>query len=143
MTVDQISVFVENKPGKLNEVTKVLSDNKIDIRAMSLADTADFGILRVIVGDTIHAIEVLRSSGCVVSLTPVLAIEIKDEPGSLGVVLDTLANGGVNIEYMYAFITRKAQGAYVVMRVEDNDKAQSVLNAAGISVASKDELYNS
>ena len=142
MTVDQISVFVENKPGKLNEVTKVLSENKIDIRALSLADTADFGILRVIVSDTIHAIDVLRDAGCVVSLTPVLAVEIKDEPGSLGTVLDLLAKGGVNIEYMYAFITRKAQSAYVVMRVEDNEKAVSVLNAAGISVASKEELYS-
>ena len=141
MTLDQISVFLENKPGKLNEVTKVLSDNEIDIRAMSLADTADFGILRVIVGDTIHAIDVLRKAGCIVSLTPVLAVELKDEPGSLNEVLDILAKGNVNIEYMYASINRKAGAAYVVLRVENNDKAIGLLQAGGINLASKNDIY--
>ena len=139
MTVDQISVFVENKPGKLGEVTSVLSQNKVDIRALSLADTADFGILRCIVADTISAVEVLRNAGCIVSLTPVLAVELKDEPGSLNQVLDVLAKGDVNMEYLYAFVNKNA-AAYVVIRVQDNDKAQKVLAEANIKVAGKEDI---
>ena len=142
MSLEQISVFVENKTGKLNEVIKVLAANKLDIRAMTLADTAEFGILRLIADDTIATVDALRAAGCVVSLTQVLAVELKDRPGSLAKVLDALARAEVGIEYMYAFTSPKDDGAYVVMRVQDNDATEKALNEAGIRVASKEQFYS-
>ena len=140
MTVKQISVFIENKPGRLAEFTKLLQKNEIDIRALSLADGEDFGILRIIVEDSYKAACVLKEENMVFSVTPVLAIEIADEPGSLGKVLELLGETGVNIQYTYAFITRKKDSAYMIMRVADNEKAIEVLTKHGIRPVCQDEL---
>lgn len=140
MTVKQISVFVENKPGQLAEFTRLLEKNKIDMRALSIADTEDFGILRIIVDDPYKTVCILKEANYVCSVTPVLAVEISDRPGSLGKVLDVLGENGVNLEYTYAFITRKKDSAYMIFRVTDNDKAIEVLNKNTISPICQDEL---
>lgn len=140
MTVKQISVFVENKPGQLSEFTKLLEKHSIDIRALSIADTEDFGILRIIVDDSYKAVCVLKEANYVCSVTPVLAVEIPDRPGSLVRMLDILGDNGVNLEYTYAFITRKKDSAYMIFRVTDNDKAIEVLNRNGIRPICQDEL---
>lgn len=140
MTVKQISVFLENKPGRLAEFTDVLSENKIDMRALSIAEAADFGIVRIIVNDVYNASTVLKDSGYVFSITKVLAIEIPDEPGSLSKIIRVLGNNEINLEYMYAFTTRKKGYAYMIMRVEDNQKAIDVLSGNGIRPICQDEL---
>ena len=128
MTVKQISVFLENKPGQLKEFAKLLDDNQINMHAMSLADAEDFGILRIIVDDSYKTACVLKDEGYVFSITKVLAVEIPDRPGSLVKVLDILGQNGVNLEYTYAFITRKVDLAYMIFRVPDNEKAIEVLS---------------
>lgn len=140
-TIDQISIFVENKAGSLVDITRILSGANIDIRAMSLADTADFGVLRLIVDRPDDAVEALRGNQCIVNVTKVIAVPINDAPGSLAKVLALLADNGLFIEYSYAFITRKSDNAYVVFRLEDNEKAAQVLEANGITPASSDQLY--
>jgi hypothetical protein len=142
MTIDQISVFVENGAGKLVGVTRVLGEANVDIRAMSIAETADFGILRMIVSDPVRAIEALKLAGSVVSVTQVLAVEIEDKPGSLSAVLDVLEKAGISVEYLYAFITRKSDNAYVIFRLEDVDNANEALAEAGIKTAGPHELYD-
>lgn len=123
MTIDQLSVFVENKAGKLAEITAVLADEGIDIRAMSIADTKDFGILRLIVNDADKAVSALKREQYIVSVTKVIAVAISDTPGSLAAVLRILSDNAISIEYMYAFITRRREDAYVVFRVEENERA--------------------
>ena len=141
MTVKQISVFLENKPAQLSALVKVLNQNQIDMRALSVAETRDFGILRLIVDDTYKAACVLKEAGYVCSITPVLAVAISDEPGALAGILDILGDNGVNLEYTYAFITRKKDLAYMIFRVEDNDKAIDVLTKNDIKLICQDELY--
>jgi hypothetical protein len=141
MTIDQISVFVENGPGKLTEVTRALADADVDLRAMSIADTADFGILRIIAGDTARGISALKAAGYVVSVTPVIAVAIEDKPGSLARVLSVLSEEGISVEYLYAFITRKVNDAYVILRVEDTDGALGVLERKGVKTVGSKELY--
>lgn len=140
MTVKQISVFVENKPGQLAEFTKLLEKNNIDLRALSIADTQDFGILRVIVDDSYKTVCMLKEEGYICSVTKVLAVEIPDRPGSLVKILDALGEGGVNLEYTYAFLSRKKDSAYMIFRVTDNAKAVEVLNQHGIKPICQDEL---
>lgn len=142
MTVKQISVFIENKAGKLAELTEYLQQNEIDMRALSIAETQDFGIVRIIVDDAYKTSCILKEAGYVVSITPVLAVEIPDEPGSLYKVLKTLGDEGVSLEYMYAFLTRKEATAYMVLRVEDNEKAADVLSKKGIHLISQDVIAN-
>ena len=134
MTVKQISVFVENKPGKLAELTHVLSNNGIDMRALSIAETPDFGILRLIVDDAYKTSCVLRDSSYIFSITPVIAVAIPDKPGSLSHVLDILGEGGINVEYTYAFITRNKSLAYMIFRVADNEKAIELLTKNQIQI---------
>lgn len=141
MTVKQISVFLENKPGQLVELTDILSAHQIDMRALSIADTKDFGILRLIVDDPDKTAEVLKAAECVFSVAPVLAVEIADEPGSLSKILHILSDHGVNLEYTYAFITRRAQSAYMILRVEDNETTAAILAGRGVKLATQDELY--
>lgn len=141
-TIDQLSIFVENKAGSLVRITRILADAQVDIRAMSLADTADFGILRLIVNRTAAAVEALSNSGCIVAVNEVIAVLIPDEPGGLSSVLSLLADNSLFIEYSYAFITRRNNKACVVFRVEDNAKAQTVLESAGIALAGADELFD-
>ncbi|MDR3279265.1 MAG: ACT domain-containing protein [Synergistaceae bacterium] len=134
MIVDQISVFIENRPGTLAEATAILGDAGIDMRALSIADTSDFGVLRVIVNDPKRALELLKKAGFVVSITPVLAVSLADTPGSLAKLLRILSDGSVSVEYAYAFITRKEGNAYVILRVENNDLAHDILAKEGINI---------
>ncbi len=141
MTVKQISVFLENKPGQLAEFTSVLNQNKIDMRALSVADTRDFGIVRIIVNDAYKAACVLKEAGYVCSITPVLAVAIPDEPGGLNQILAILGDNQINLEYTYAFITRKKELAYMIFRVEDHEKAIEALLENGIKMVCQDALY--
>ena len=127
MTINQISVFLENTPGQLAEFTRLLEKAQIDMRALSIAETQDFGILRLIVDDPYKTVSVVKDAGYICSITPVLAVEITDKPGSLVKMLTALSGGGVNIEYTYAFTARKKDMAYMVLRVNDSDKAVRVL----------------
>lgn len=140
MTVQQISVFVENKPGQLAEFTKILRENGIDMRALSIAEAQDFGILRIIVDDSYRTACVLKEAGYVFSMTKVIAVAVSDEPGSLFEILDILKEADINLEYTYAFITRRSDVAYMIFRVADNDKAIEALSAHGIRLISQDEL---
>lgn len=133
MAVKQLSVFVENKPGKLLDTVKSLADAKINIRAMSIADTKDFGILRLIVSDIDEAKSALADA-VLFNVTEVVAVEMKDESGALYEILNVLSGAGINIEYMYAFTAPVNSGAYVVLRVDDNKAATDALGAAGINV---------
>ena len=142
MTVKQISVFVENKAGKLAELTEYLHEQEIDMRALSIAETQDFGIVRIIVDDAYKTSCILKEAGYVASITPVLAVEMPDEPGSLFKILKILGDGNVNLEYMYAFLTRKEDTAYMVLRVEDNEKAADILSKSGIYTICQDAVAN-
>lgn len=141
MTVNQISVFVENQPGRLAEFLDILSENKIDMRAMSIAENQDFGILRIIVDDPEKAASVIKDSDCIFSITPVLAVAIPDKPGALSDILHLLADNGISLEYTYAFIARQENTAYMVFRVADNDKATKVLSEHGIDLVSQKDLF--
>ncbi len=143
MTVKQISVFVTNMTGGLAEVSGVLGSSGVDIRALSIADTKDFGILRIIVDAPDKAVSALTGSGYIVKVTEVLAVPIKDAPGGLSEVLTVLAEAGIFIEYLYAFATRtNAQDAYVVLRVPDNEEAEKALTSKGIKLLAPEEIYN-
>ncbi len=143
MTIDQLTVFVENEPGRLLEITEALSNAGIDLRALSIADTAEFGILRLIVSDPQGAVSLLREAGFAVSVTQVLAVGLDDTPGSLVKILRVLAGENINIEYLYAFITRKKSSAYVVFRVENNEFALSALKKHGVAVVGVEEICGS
>ena len=142
MFINQISVFIENRPGRLSAITKVLGDNNIDIRALSLADTATFGVLRLIVDSPEKAESVLRENGFTVSITRVIAVEVKDAPGGLHSTLERLRAADISVEYAYAFITRKEEGAFVILRVEDNDAAVEHLKESGVRMLSAEEIYS-
>ena len=139
MSIKQLSVFAENKPGAIVEITDALAERGIDIRAMSIADTQNFGVLRLIVSDVNAARDVLREIECIVSVTDVVCVEMNDRPGSLADIIKLLATNGVNIEYMYAFVAVSREHAYTVFRVSDNARTEKVLAAAGVKVAN-DEM---
>ena len=141
MAISQISVFVENRPGRLADITAVLAKNSIDIRALSVADTSDYGILRLIVNDPKSAVEALRSEGMTASATQVLGIIIPDEPGGLARAIKVLSDEQISVEYAYAFITPSVGNAYVIIRVEDNDKASKILKGAGIELIEQDDIF--
>lgn len=128
----QISVFVDNKPNQLTGVMKLIKENGVNIRALSLADTSDFGILRIIVNDTDKAITALKSGGYAVTVTEILAISIPDAPGQLSRVLDVLGGENVNLEYLYAFTGASDKAVSFVIRVDDNNAASEALTNAGI-----------
>ncbi|MDR0947360.1 MAG: ACT domain-containing protein [Ruminococcus sp.] len=130
MLIKQLSVFVENKKGRLSAILNILRDNKIDIRALSVADTRDFGILRLIVDDPEKAYEELHKAACLVNLTSVIAVGITDRPGGLADAMDCLSAEGISVEYMYAFISKTDDCASVILRVpdKDNEKAVDVLS---------------
>ena len=141
MTIEQLSVFVENKPGKLVEALEAISEAGIDLRALSLADTAEFGILRVIVDKPVHALEVLQRAGYLVRSNEVIPVSIGDRPGGLAAVLRVLANAGTDVEYTYAFVAHSHERAYVILRVSDNDSAVKALADAGIPMLTPDDIY--
>ena len=142
MKIKQISVFLENKSGRLAGITKTLGDHHINIRALSIADTTDFGILRLIVGNPEEAIGILKTAGFTVSETDVIAVEIPDKPGGLSEILQLLDTGKINIEYMYAFVGKSHEKAVVVFRVEDADGAIRLLQQKGVSLLSTDQIYS-
>ena len=142
MTVEQLSVFVENKPGKLVEALEALADAEVDLRALSLADTSDFGILRAIVDKPEKALDVLSESGFLVKSNEVLAVVIGDKPGGLASVVRLLSEAGVDIEYTYAFVAHSRDNAYVIIRVDNNDVAIDTLTKSGITLLTAKELYS-
>jgi hypothetical protein len=142
MKVEQISVFIENKAGKLAELTRLIGDAGVNIRALSLADTSDFGILRLIVSDVKKAMATLKEAGYTVSMTDVVVIEVPDRPGGLADVLDSLQQAGINVEYMYAFVEKATDHALVVFRFEDVESAVRVIEKAGVSVLPADKVYS-
>ena len=140
MSVKQISVFIENKEGELAEVTRYIANNNVNLRALSIADTQDFGILRIICEDPKSAEEVLKTGGYITKTTDVLAAAISDEPGALASILEVLADAHVIVEYTYAFLSAKA-GAYMIFRVDDNQVASAALAGAGIKTANQEDLF--
>ncbi|MBO4636120.1 MAG: acetolactate synthase [Clostridiales bacterium] len=141
MTVKQINVFLENESGRLAEVASELAKNKIDIRALYVADTTEYGILRMLVDKPDEATIVLKTMGFTVSQTNVIAVAIPDVPGTLDKVLEVLSSNGISLEYIYAFVGRASSDAVVVIRVDDNDKALEYFNAFGIKVLDDKEVY--
>ena len=141
MSIKQISVFVENKPGAMSAMTGVLAENEIDMRALSLAETGDFGIVRIIVKDLYKATTVLKDAGYIHSLTDVLGVKIPDVPGGLNKVLTILEDTGINIDYMYAFMGNGVtKHAYMIFRVEDVQSAQNALVEKGIHMITKEDI---
>ena len=140
MTIRQISVFIENKPGVMVSITEALGKAGVDIRALSLADTQDFGILRMIVDDTDKAKEALTEIGCVTTVNDVLAAEIPDTPGAMTDLIVKVSETGLNIEYMYAFIAPVDKKAYIVLRIKDVDAATVALKEKGIALAEESEI---
>ncbi len=136
----QLSVFIENSKGSLSRITELFGTSGIDIRAMTLADTAEYGILRMIVSDSQGALEALKANGIIASITNVTVVEIKNEVGGLGAILSLLDSENVNIEYMYAFKAMTKSGAFAVFRFEDGDKARSVLSAHSIAHYSEEDF---
>jgi hypothetical protein len=141
MKVEQISIFLENKAGRLAEVTRVLGEGGINIRALSLADTSDFGILRLIVNDHTQAKQILKEHGFTVGRTEVVAVEVEDKPGGLNRILHILSTAGINVEYMYAFVQQSGENAVLIFRFDDTDMAIKVLQREGVTVIDGKRLY--
>ncbi|MFV0437291.1 MAG: ACT domain-containing protein [Desulfopila sp.] len=140
MQVEQIAVFLENKSGRLLEIATIIAEEGVNIRALSVADTADFGILRLIVDDVQKAQTALKTKGFTVGTTNVLAVEVDDRVGGLAKVLGTIEAAGLNIEYMYAFVNKSGRNAVLIFRFEDMTKAISSLTAEGYTLLSGEEV---
>ena len=140
MKVKQISIFLENRAGRLQEVTEILEKNEINIRALSLADTSDFGILRLIINKPEEAISALKKEGFTVSETEVIAVEVEDKPGGLAKILRLFSRAGINVEYMYAFVERKSDNAVMIFRVESIAKSVKILQDININLLSSEEI---
>ena len=141
MYIKQLSVFVENKDGRLAEITTIIANAGIDIRALSIADTTDFGILRLVVDKPYEAEKILKNAGLTVSLTDVIAIGIPDRPGGFAETITAVADKAVAVEYMYAFISREQSRAYLIMRVADNETAIAALKAHGCDILDGESVY--
>jgi hypothetical protein len=142
MPIKQISVFLENKCGRLASVTRTIGDHDINIRAFSIADTTDFGVLRLIVNRPDDALKALQEGGFRVSMTEVLAVQIPDQPGGLAGVLELMQEAKVNIEYMYAFSAKISEDALAVFRVDNSSVAEGLVRAKGIRVLGGEEVYD-
>ncbi len=139
--IKQISVFMENKPGRLLEVTKLLASNKVNIRTLSLADTAEFGIARLIVDSPEAVVEILKNNRFTARITPVLAVEVPDDAGGLAKVLEVFSESGVNVEYMYGFVEKRhPDKALLVFKVEDPERSKDQLIAKGLTVISEKDI---
>ncbi|SDB21229.1 Uncharacterized conserved protein, contains tandem ACT domains [Ruminococcaceae bacterium FB2012] len=142
MSIKQLSIFAENRPGRLNNITHLLAVNGINIRAMSVADTKDFGILRLIVNDADKAVAALREGGCAVTVSKVLAIQIPDRPGGLAAAMQVLYDNNVSVEYMYsAFISEKSEEAYLILRADSNEAAEQAFDGR-YKLLTESELLN-
>ncbi|MGC9443523.1 MAG: ACT domain-containing protein [Candidatus Methanospirareceae archaeon] len=142
VAIKQISIFMENKPGSLARVAKTLSGGGVNIRALTVAEAGDFGVIRMVVDDTARGYQVLRDGGFTVSETDVLAVELKDVPGGLYEIAKTLGENNINMDYAYAFVTAKAERAMLIVRVDDLKGAVEVLQKAGIVIATRREVQN-
>ena len=140
MAIKQLTVFVQNKKGTVVSVTDILSKNNVNLRALSIAETQDFGILRLIVNDEQTAETVLAENGYLIKVIDVVGVKISDEPGRLTEALDVLDKANINVEYLYAFMARTAKHAYVVLRVEDNAVAEAALTSAGFKMISEADI---
>ena len=141
MRAEQISVFLENKAGRLAEVTAILAETGVNIRALALADTSDFGVLRLIVSDNDKAITALKNQGFTVGKTDVVAVEVEDRPGGLHRILDVLHQAGVNVEYMYAFVTQSGNNAIMIFRFDNIDEAVRLLKEHKVKVINGSQVY--
>ncbi len=142
MLTQQISVFIENTKGRLSKITGVLAKEDIDIIAISIADTTNFGILRCIVNDPKRALTVLKNAGFTANTTYVLAVELDDKPGGLNAVLELLNDADISVEYLYSFVRRGTDKALILFRVDDNDKTVKVLTDNNINILSDKDVYN-
>lgn len=144
MAIQQLSIFVENKSGALADITGILADNSIDLRALSIAETQDFGILRLIVNDTSKAAKALRDKNCVVNITEICAVAVPDVPGGLASVLRILADADIVVEYTYAFISNSKKDAYVVLRINDHDlvTAEKLFAEKGIREINEQDIQS-
>ncbi len=140
MSVKQISVFLENKKGRLAEVTQTLAREKINIRALSLADTADFGVLRIIVNNPERCLTALKAASFVAQVTEVIAVEVEDAPGGLARILEVLDRDDVNVEYMYAYVEKSRDNAVVICKLDDRERALQVLEKNGIATLGAEAL---
>ena len=140
MKIHQISVFLENRTGQLAEITRLLAEANVDIRAISIAETADYGLARMIVSDAQAASAILLSHGDILSMTPVWAVEVPDRPGGLAQLLAQLASAHVDVEYMYSLFTHREGNAYMVLRISDEETFRKALMDAGVRIMSADEL---
>ncbi len=141
MKVEQISVFLENKPGALAEVTRILGESGVNIRALSLADTKDFGILRLIVNDNEKAKEVLAPRGFTVRKTEVVAVEVPDRPGGLAEIMKVLAEANINVEYLYAFVQQSGENAIIIFRFDETDRAIAALSQKKVRILEGKKVY--
>ena len=140
MAIKQLTVFIQNKKGTVVSVTDILSKNNINLRALSIAETQDFGILRLIVNDETAAEAVLTENGYLIKVIDVVGVKVGDEPGKLAAALDVLDKADINVEYLYAFMARTEKHAYVVLRVEDNAVAEKALTDAGFKMISEADI---
>ena len=140
MSLKQLTIFVQNKQGAIVDITEVLANNQVDIRALSIADTQDFGILRLIVNDNETASKALIDHGYLIKNTDVVGVKIGDAPGKLSTALKVLDGENINLEYLYAFMTRTQKHAYVVIRVEDNKLAEEALEKAGFHLITDQDV---
>lgn len=142
MAIKQISVFLENQPGKLADFTSILSAQKINLRAISVAEASDFGIARIIVDDVFNAVTILKSENYICTITDVLAVEVQDEPGMLANMIGILGAEGINIEYMYTILGKKKDVAYMIIRTNADEKAAKILDSKGFKLATNQEAMN-
>ncbi len=141
MHTQQISVFLENKTGRIAEVTSILAEANINIRALSLADTSDFGVLRLIVDNNAAAEEILKKNGLSVNKTDVVAVEVVDKPGGLFKILDLICDSSLNVEYMYTYVRPPGDNAIIIFRFDDPDKATGILAENDIVLIGEDKIY--
>ncbi|MBE7040709.1 MAG: ACT domain-containing protein [Ruminococcaceae bacterium] len=140
MAIKQLTVFVQNRKGTIVSVTDILAKSNINMRALSIAETEDFGILRLIVNDECAAEKVLKEQGYLIKVVDVVGVKISDEPGKLTAALDVLDKANINVEYLYAFMARTEKHAYVVLRVEDNEAAEAALTASGFKLITEADI---
>ena len=140
MAIKQLTIFIQNKKGTVVSVTDILSKNNVNLRALSIAETQDFGILRLIVNDEATAEKILKEEGYLIKITDVIGVKISDEPGRLSEALQVLDENKINMEYLYAFMVRTEKHAYMVIRVEDNDAAEKALINAGFKIVTEADI---
>ncbi len=140
MAIKQLTVYVQNKKGSMAALTDVLAKNGVNIRALSIAETEDFGLLRIIVNDEAAATKILEDNGYLIKVIDVVGVKIGDKPGALTAALNVLDGADINVEYLYAFMARTEKHAYVVLRVEDNEKAEAVLEEAGMHLITNADI---